>query len=47
MRTLNKIGAELSSLEGVTAMTDVTCFWLAGHLTEMMRGSGLDASIDW
>jgi selenide,water dikinase len=47
MRTLNKIGAELSSLEGVTAMTDVTGFGLAGHLTEMMRGSGLDASIDW
>jgi selenide,water dikinase len=47
MRTLNNIGAELSSLEGVTAMTDVTGFGLAGHLSEMMRGSGLDASIDW
>ncbi len=47
MRTLNHVGAELSSVEGVTAMTDVTGFGLAGHLTEMMCGSGLDASIDW
>ena len=47
MRTLNNIGAELSSLEGVTAMTDVTGFGLAGHLSEMMRCSGLDVTIDW
>ena len=47
MRTLNSIGAELSAIDGVTAMTDVTGFGLAGHLTEMMRGSGLDATLDW
>ena len=47
MRTLNRIGAELSAIDGVTAMTDVTGFGLAGHLTEMMRGSGLDATLDW
>lgn len=47
MRTLNLIGAQLSGIDGVTAMTDVTGFGLAGHLTEMMRGSGLDASLDW
>ena len=47
MRTLNMIGAELSAIDGVTAMTDVTGFGLAGHLTEMMRGSGLDATLDW
>jgi len=47
MRTLNNIGAALSAIDGVTAMTDVTGFGLAGHLTEMMLGSGLDASLDW
>lgn len=47
MRSLNIIGAELSAIDGVTAMTDVTGFGLAGHLTEMMRGSGLDATLDW
>lgn len=47
MRSLNVIGPELSAITGVTAMTDVTGFGLAGHLAEMMRGSGLDASLDW
>ena len=47
MRALNSIGAELSAIDGVTAMTDVTGFGLAGHLTEIMRGSGLDATLDW
>ena len=47
MRNLNIIGPELSAITGVTAMTDVTGFGLAGHLAEMMRGSGLDANLEW
>ncbi len=45
MTTLNKIGAELGKIKGVTAMTDVTGFGLLGHLTEMAEGSGLSAEI--
>lgn len=47
MRTLNLIGPQLSSIEGVSAMTDVTGFGLAGHLTEMMQGGTLDACLNW
>lgn len=36
---LNTPGTELSALEGVHAMTDVTGFGLAGHALEMARGS--------
>lgn len=46
MAKLNKIGQELSQLEGVKAMTDVTGFGLLGHLTEMCQGSGLSAEIE-
>jgi selenide, water dikinase len=42
---LNVPGTELSSLEGVHAITDVTGFGLLGHLLEMCRGSGLAAHI--
>lgn len=42
---LNKIGARLGALEGVTAMTDVTGFGLLGHLIEMAAGSGLSATL--
>ncbi len=45
MVTLNKIGAELSPLEGVVAMTDVTGFGLLGHLSEICEGSNIGASI--
>jgi len=45
MATLNKIGAELGKIEGVTAMTDVTGFGLFGHLLEMVEGAGLSAEI--
>jgi selenide,water dikinase len=45
MTTLNKIGAEISRLEGVTAITDVTGFGLLGHLTEICEGSGIGAVI--
>lgn len=42
---LNRVGSELSSLEAVHAMTDVTGFGLAGHLLEICRGSGLAARL--
>ncbi len=47
MLKLNRIGADLSILEGVTAMTDITGFGLIGHLLEMTEGSGLQAVIDF
>lgn len=45
MTMLNKIGEELSKINGVTAMTDVTGFGLLGHLIEMAEGSGVSAEI--
>lgn len=45
MMQLNKVGAGLSKIHGVTAMTDVTGFGLLGHLTEMAEGSGLSAEV--
>lgn len=45
MCTLNKIGEEISALEGVTALTDVTGFGLLGHLTEICDGSDISAVV--
>ncbi len=45
MLTINTIGKELGTLDGVKAMTDVTGFGLLGHLVEMCEGSGLSAEI--
>ena len=45
MTTLNKVGAELATLEGVVAMTDVTGFGLLGHLTEICEASNISAEI--
>lgn len=42
---LNTPGAELGSIAGVHAATDVTGFGLLGHLAEVCRGSGLSAII--
>ena len=47
MCTLNSIGAEISRLEGVTAITDVTGFGLLGHLSEICEGSGISALIEY
>lgn len=47
MSTLNKIGAKLSSLESVVALTDVTGFGLLGHLGEVCEGSGISAMIQF
>ncbi|MGQ8335758.1 selenide, water dikinase SelD [Sunxiuqinia sp. A32] len=46
MMKLNKIGAELASISGIRAMTDVTGFGLLGHLTELCEGSKLSAEIE-
>jgi selenide,water dikinase len=45
MAKLNRVGELLSSLQAVTAMTDVTGFGLLGHLVEMAEGSGLSAQL--
>jgi selenide,water dikinase len=45
MMQLNKVGAALGAVNGVTAMTDVTGFGLLGHLCEMAGGSALTARI--
>jgi selenide,water dikinase len=45
MTTLNKIGASLAKLKGVTALTDVTGFGLAGHLIEMCDKGRLSANL--
>ena len=47
MRSLNRIGPSLARINGVNALTDVTGFGLAGHLTEIMTTSALDAEIFW
>jgi selenide, water dikinase len=44
---LNTVGSELSGLEAVHALTDVTGFGLLGHLLEICRGSGLAAELEF
>ena len=43
---LNRPGADLSKLDGVHALTDVTGFGLLGHSLELARGAKLTAHID-
>ena len=47
MTKLNKIGEALGTIEGVTAMTDVTGFGLLGHLIEMAEGCNCSAEINY
>ena len=42
---LNVIGADLPTIQGVHALTDVTGFGLAGHALEMIRPAGLGCRI--
>ncbi len=42
---LNTVGSELSGLDSVHALTDVTGFGLLGHLLEMCHGAGLAAEV--
>ena len=46
MQALNTIGAELSKVPALHAMTDVTGFGLLGHLVEMCEGTNLIAEVD-
>lgn len=45
LTSLNTIGEDLGKIKGVTAMTDVTGFGVAGHLIEMAEGSNLSAEL--
>ena len=47
LTTINKAGEALGKMKAVHAMTDVTGFGLAGHLTEMMEGSNLTATLSY
>ncbi len=47
MLTLNDFGAELDSIDAVSAVTDVTGFGLLGHLIEMCEASGVYARIEF
>ena len=47
MKQLNQKAALAFSKYHVNACTDITGFGLAGHLTEMTRGSQVDAEIDF
>ncbi|MCA1768685.1 MAG: selenide, water dikinase SelD, partial [Halomonas sp.] len=43
----NRIGVALAKVKGVNAMTDVTGFGLAGHLSEVCAASGVAARLDF
>ncbi|MEO8720461.1 MAG: selenide, water dikinase SelD [Ginsengibacter sp.] len=47
LTSLNSVGEDLGKVEGVSAMTDVTGFGLAGHVIEMAEGSGLSVQINY
>ena len=47
MTTLNQIGQEISALDSVVAMTDVTGFGLLGHLREICESSHISAIIEF
>jgi selenide,water dikinase len=47
MATLNKGASDAMVEVGVNASTDVTGFGLLGHLSQMMKSSGLSANLNW
>ena len=47
MTELNQIGEQLSTFNGVTAMTDITGFGLAGHALELANPTSLDVNLEW
>ena len=46
MTTLNQAAARIGHAHGVTAATDITGFGLLGHLRNLLRGSGVAATVD-
>ena len=44
---LNRLGADMPSIPGVHAMTDLTGFGLLGHALEMVRGTSLGLAVDF
>ena len=47
MATLNKGAAQAMIETGVSAATDVTGFGLLGHLGQMLKASGMSATLNW
>lgn len=47
MAALNKTASEVMVRVGVNAATDITGFGLMGHLLEMLKASGVSATVHW